>query len=239
MGKFNRFARQFGRACGDYNLILPADIILLPLDTTYDSLALLHWIHYKSTKTPQHFEIIPIYFYCTDEPNDFAQNFLIDFCSKKNLQLQSRKIPKQNSHFSLLSLYANCCLELKCNKFAVSDCLDDLDSILLSNMATFGTSDIPNVIQQAIPGVFIIRPFAYLSKKEIEDFGSKNNFPNEISGQIIPNDPAIEIAKSALYHMADGNCNALFNVFHSLFDVRHLYLGVGTGQISKDDDDEL
>ena len=199
----------------------------------------MHWIHYKNTKTPQHFTIIPIYFYCSNELNDNALKFLTDFCSKKKIELQHIKIPEQDSRSTLFSTYASYCSKLNCNKLAIVDCLDDLDSILLSNMAVHGTSDIPNVIQQVNPSVSIIRPFAYISKSEIDDFGQQNSFPNEKTGPIIPPDPSIEIAKQALYHMADGNCNALLNVFHSLFDVRHLYIGVGDGSTDDTNFDQI
>lgn len=194
-------------------------------------------MYYKWTKIPSHYNLVPVYLYSSSSPNEESISLLNDICSKKKLNLKIKQIPDTSTREQLFHEYLLCCLQFGCNKFAISDSVDILDSILLKNMAYHGITEMPNVIQNLEQGVALIRPFAYLSQYEINNFAVQNGFKNSPTSPQIHLPPQVEIAQKALYHLSEKNSDVLLNIYHSLYDVRRLYLGNGTGEIISQSDD--
>lgn len=233
--KSKRFARQFGRACGDFDICNNdgVDHFLVPVDNDIPHQMLLHWIHYKTTKMPNHFKITAVHFYDTDAPNEETVAVLNAFCEKrKNLPIVYKKVAKPASRVAYNTLLVETAVELGCNKVALPDSLDFMNCTILRNMALDGCFSGLSVVETVklnddAPPVKITRPFCYCSDEEIQKFGEAREFVDKPTGIQLEAEEFMEVAKRGLDMLKGESTNVDMNIFHSQFSIQKKYLMTG------------
>lgn len=238
--KSKRFARQFGKACGDFNIVDPADHFLIPVDSDYPHLALLHWMNYKTTKMPQHFKITLVHFHDTPEPNPETVECLKKEASKRKLNIEFKKVEKPADSAQYYKILVEAAIEMGCNKVAIPDSLDFCDATILTNMSKKGMFDGLSIVQpvkinDSTPEVSLTRPFCYLADNEIEKFGQGSEFLNKPTGIVLEEDPYMNTARLALIDMIRDYSNVRMNFFHSQFAIQKKYIGTGEGELHDDE----
>lgn len=234
--KSKRFARQFGKACGDYNIVDPADHFLIPVDCDYAHVSMLHWMQYKTTKMPQHFQITLVHFYDTPEPNTETAEYLKEEADKRKLKLEFKKVEKPADSCQYYKMLVETAIELGCNKVTLPDSLDFCDATILTNMCKKGMFDGLSIVQpvklnDTAPEVSLTRPFCYLADHEIEKYGQGSEFPNKPTGIILEEEPYMKTARLALIDMIRDYTNVRMNFFHSQFAIQKKYIGTGEGEL--------
>ena len=243
---FPRVAKQFGKAVGQFDLINGADKILVPVDLDHPSLSLLFWLHHKSRKMPQHFVSCPVYFHSDPTPSPDLVSYLTEYAQKQEATIQFRQCSQPENKAALLKMYINTAIELQCNKVALVDSLDYITAMILNNMCTQGQFEGPPVKQEVkvesetgVQNITIIRPFAFLTDDEIEEFASKSELPNTPSGVHIAEDPSLSICRAAIQHVLDESSNTRMNMFKSQYAIQRKYMGVGEESIADVDAEDL
>ena len=241
--KSKRFARQFGRACGDFGICNNdgVDHFLVPLDRDIEHQMLLHWMYYKTTKMPNHFKITAIHFYDSDEPNAETVSCLNEFCEKRrNLPIIYRKVVKPANRVAYNTLLVETAVELGCNKIALPDSLDFLNCTIIRNMALDGCFNGLSIVEkvklnESSPETMITRPFCYCTDEEIKKFGEAQNFQDKPTGIRLENEEFFEIAKKGLDMLKGESTNVEMNIFHSQFSIQKKYLMTGDGPAEEED----
>jgi tRNA(Ile)-lysidine synthase TilS/MesJ len=234
--KAYRFARQFGKACGDYDLVnnAGADQFLVPVDHDIPHQALLWWLHYKSQKMNGGMRTTSVHFYDTDDPNPATVGFLTQFCQSMASPLVLRKIPPGADRVAYGAALVGAAVELGCNKVALPDTLDWINGTTLMNMALEGVYDGPAIsetvrLSPEAPEVRIVRPFCLVPDAEFAAFAESHHFTEAPTGVRIADDPYIERAKQAfeILNRVNPGTNASNNFFRSQFRVAPKHLGTG------------
>ena len=241
--KSKRFARQFGRACGDFDICNNdgVDHFLIPFDHDVQHQMLLHWINYKTTKMPNHFKITAVHFYDTDEPNQQTVTALNEFCAaRKNLPIVYKKVTRPETAVAYNTMLVETAVELGCNKIALPDSLDFMNCTILKNMALEGCFNGLSVVQTVklndqSPPVKITRPFCYCSDEEIAKFGEALGFVDKPTGIRIEPEEFMEVAKRGLDLLKGESTNVDMNIFHSQFSIQKKYLMTGGEEEDKNE----
>ncbi|KAH0790562.1 tRNA 2-thiocytidine(32) synthetase TtcA [Histomonas meleagridis] len=238
-----RFARQFGAGCGDFNIVNNegTDHFLIPIDSDYSHLSLLHWMRYKVSKVPKGFKITAVHLYTTDEADPQTTKYLDEFCESLKVTNHYRKVDNVNGEEVYYEILVNLALELDCNKVAIPENLDFLDATIITNMAKNASFDCPSIVQKIKlyadkPEVLITRPFCYINDTEIKTFSELKDFPNRPTGLIIPENPYMDQARKSLEMLVLQSSNVKMNFFRSQFSIQRKYIGTGDGQIGTEDD---
>ena len=223
-----RFARLFGQACGDFQIIKEdgTDDFMIPLDCDYLSLCLLHWLCYKNTKEINQFRITAIHFYETEEADSETYQYLSEFCNRLKIKIIFKKVIKPHDRTMFNQILVDAAEELGCNKIVLGDNLDFLNAVLLTNMCN-GRFVCNSVVEMLKSGIYFVRPFCYLNNHEIQLFATQKGFPNRPTGISIKEDPFMETAHKAIEMLRLESANVKLNFFKSQFCVRSKYIGTG------------
>ena len=238
-----RFAKQFGKGCGDFDIVNNngTDHFLVPIDCDYIRLTLLHWLHYKTTKVPKHFKLTPIFLYSTDEPDPETVKYLNDFVQKYGLDIKYKKVDETcKDQISYNKILVDLALEYDCNKVALPDNLDYLNAVIITNMARNAKFDCYDVCQRIKlyddkNEVILVRPFCYVDDEEIKAFAELKEFINKPTGFKLEEDQMIDISRQAINMLIDEYSNVRMNFFHSQFCVQKKYIGVGNGEVMSEE----
>ena len=238
-----RFARQFGSGCGDFSIVNNegTDNFLIPVDTDYFHLSLLHWMHYKAKKVPSGFKITAVHLYTANEADPETTKYLNEFCENMKLTINYKKVDSTDREEVYNKVLVDLAIELGCNKIAIPDNLNFLNATILTNMSKNSSFDCPSVVQRVKlyndkPEVLITRPFCYVSDYEIQTFSEAKEFPNHPTGLVIQEDPFMEKARKSIEMLVSESSNVQMNFFRSQFSIQRKYIGSGDGQYENEED---
>lgn len=242
------FAKKFGSACGDFNIVNNngIDHFLIPVDLDYPHQTLLYWIHYKTTKIPKHFKITAVHFYSTDNVNEETNSHFTELCNKLQIPYKIKKVESPSNNAEYIQILAKEAVENNCNKIAIPDSLDYLNAFLLTNMATAGIFNGAQITQSiSIPNgdsvseVILTRPFCYASDEDIKNFGIECDYTNKPSGISVDEDPYMAIARKGIEQLISDYSNVRMNFFHSQFSIQKKYIGIGEDKVLEDPEDDF
>ena len=184
---------------------------------------------------PNHFIVHPVYFYDSPEPNTDSINQLTEFVNALGfLSLQTIKVDSPLNQNQIIRSYLKVAESLECRRIVLDDTMDYLDAAILCNMcinADFSGPSVHQTVKHSTDPqkvISIIRPFCYITDKDIETFGSKMEFPNTPTGAHAPENSAMSICRSAMADFGEyQGSNARRKIFDSQFAVQRKYVGDG------------
>ena len=228
----SRLAKQFGKACGEFNLLDGKDKILIPFDLSVPTICLGALLARKASKMPVHFTLVPIHLFSSPEPNPNTKAALDEIVHTFGIsdEVTYRCVEQPDDQLALTKLFVSLAQELSCNKVALPDSLDYMDAVILKNMCVNGIFDGPAAHQvsktESEEPIAIIRPMTYTRDHEIAKFGKDNEIESAPTGISISEDDAITICREALEMFpVDPSTNTYMNFFHSQFAVQRKYVG--------------
>lgn len=242
------FAKKFGSACGDFNIVNNngTDHFLIPVDLDYQHQTLLCWIHYKTTKIPKHFKITAVHFYSTENVNEETNAHFTELCEKLQIPYKAKKVDNPSNNSEYIQILANEAIESGCNKIAIPDSLDYLNAFLLTNMATAGifsgaqiTQNIKIANKDSESEVILTRPFCYASDEDIKNFAVECGYENKPSGISIDEDPYMAVARKGIEKLISDYSNVRMNFFHSQFSIQKKYIGIGEDKVLENPEDDF
>lgn len=238
-----RFAKLFGRGCGDFDIVNNdgSDHFLVPIDCDYTKQSLLHWLHYKTTKVPNHFRLTPIFIYEGEEPDAETVQYLNEFVKRYGLEIVYRRATADPSDPAACNrMLVDFALEFGCNKVALAENLDHLNAVILANMAQNARFDGCDVCQHVRPyedraEVQLVRPFCYVDDGAVRAFAELKEFANRPTGFAPAEDPLLAVCRESIDMLVDECSNVRMNFFHSQFCVQRKYIGSGDGEALDED----
>ncbi len=178
------------KAIDDYNMIEEGDKIAVGLSGGKDSVTLLLALKNLQIFYPKHFEIIAL----TIDPgsNTFDTSVLEELCNKLNIEYVVERTNIKEVVFDIRKEKNPCslCANLRrgalngvaeahgCNKVALGHHMDDvIETFFLSlfyegNIHTFAPTT-----YMSRKNIVTIRPFIYVTEKEIKGFAKRNEIP--------------------------------------------------------------
>ena len=182
--------KKMNRAFSEYPMLSDGDKIAVALSGGQDSLALLHLLEIRRTISPERHDIIAIHIVGdTRGPKDTPLHKpLIDWLDANRyayvvspLQIADDEKLPMSCHrctWNRRSTIFQIANRLGCNKIAFGHHFDDMVETALLNLLYQGRMATMFPYDVYFGGVFsLIRPFTYVSKKEIASFAYANNFP--------------------------------------------------------------
>ena len=190
---------QARRAIDDFNMIDDGDKIAIGLSGGKDSLTLLYALYYLKKFYPKKFDIIAITIHPGSET--FKTNELEKICKEldieyiiynSNISQVVFDIRKEKNPCSLCAnmrrgMINSIAIEHGCNKIALGHHSDDvMETLLMSLFLNGKIHTFSPVTYLSRSDVKTIRPFIYVSEKEIRAVAREKNFP--IMGKCCPFD---------------------------------------------------
>lgn len=232
-----RLNRKIGKAMHDYTMISDGDSVIVAVSGGVDSLALGVMLHYWQSKAPITFQLKYIHidhgFWRNSEMSLAPQAAIGEQLNRFGLNLDVHNEyaiePEERTCFSCSrnrrSQLFELARELGCNKIALGHHKDDLVETFFLNAIYSGNISTMKPNQQLFAGnLSIVRPMAYLEKKEVieiaEGYGVepvKNLCP-------IADDARREKIRGFLEDLYKDEPSAKNSVFAALSNVRKDYL---------------
>jgi len=232
-----RVRRGVGRAIHDWNMILDKDRILVALSGGNDSQTLLQVLFFLQQKAPVKFDIIPVHvdpgFECSfvKELESYVEtNFFPLRVEYTDYGVRAHaKENRENPCFFCARLRRNKLFEIAreqgCQKIALGHNKDDIIETLFINIFYAGKIGTMKPKQSFFNGSLdIIRPLAYVEKKDIVSFSKLSGFP-----EFVNNCPSADVTKRGevrqmLENLYKHNRHIKGNIFRAMGNVASDYL---------------
>ncbi|MEW6170935.1 MAG: ATP-binding protein [Candidatus Omnitrophota bacterium] len=227
--------RGVGRAIADYNLIENNDKILVAVSGGKDSLSLLKILQMRQSFAPVKYDILAVHInmgYPCQQPkileSFFKENDINYYIEKLNI-LKPGQTRKDITCFWCSWNRRKAIFELAgkfgCNKVALGHHKDDITETILLNMFFQGEISAMAPRQELFQGkITIIRPFAYVEEKILEQFATRCNFP--IPHCTCPNAKTSKrtLMKKIIKNLEKDIKDVKNNIFQSLKRIKTDYL---------------
>lgn len=190
---------QARRAIDDYNMIDEGDKIAIGLSGGKDSLTLLHALYNLKRYYPKKFDIMAITIhpgsdtFKTDELEKLCKNLNIEYIVyNSNITQVVFDIRKEKNPCSLCAnmrrgMLNSIAIENGCTKIALGHHSDDvIETFLMSIFLNGKIHTFSPVTYLSRSDVKVIRPFIYVSEKDIKSLARKLKFP--VVGKCCPMD---------------------------------------------------
>ena len=190
---------QARRAIDDYNMIDEGDKIAIGLSGVKDSLTLLHALYNLKRYYPKKFDIMAITIhpgsdtFKTDELEKLCKNLNIEYIVyNSNITQVVFDIRKEKNPCSLCAnmrrgMLNSIAIENGCTKIALGHHSDDvIETFLMSIFLNGKIHTFSPVTYLSRSDVKVIRPFIYVSEKDIKALARKLKFP--VVGKCCPMD---------------------------------------------------
>jgi len=175
--------KKTGQAIFDYQMIEENDRVLLGLSGGVDSFSLLQVLLMRRIKIPYHFELFAVYVrmpWIKDESKilaSYLKQYGIELIIK-DIDIAGEEITCFWCSWNRRKIFFELADELSCRKIALGHNLDDIVESILMNLYFHGEISALVPKQSFFGGkLFIIRPFAYVEKKDILRFAKSFAFP--------------------------------------------------------------
>lgn len=229
-GKVRTVYKQMGKAIYDYKMLAPEDRVLVAVSGGADSLALLKLFLMRKRRVPFDFEIIA----CFVDTNfvKVDKDALIKYFKDNgiNYLIKELKIKEESRNcfwcsWSRRKILFETAKRFSCNKIALGHNLDDITETILMNMFFFSQiSSAPPALDMFSGRVKLIRPLAYLKKKDILDFARQLLLPFASHSCVYGEGTRREKVKNLIKDL-EGICPQVKkNIFRSLGKIRKDYL---------------
>ncbi|MFO8052494.1 MAG: ATP-binding protein [Candidatus Omnitrophota bacterium] len=229
-GKVRAVYKQMGKAIYDYKMLSEGDKLLVAVSGGADSLALLKLFLMRKRRVPFDFKIIACFvdtnFIETDKDllvkyfEDNGVNYII-----KNLEIKKEDRNCFWCSWSRRKILFETAKTLGCNKIALGHNLDDITETILMNMFFFAQiSSAPPALDMFSGRVKLIRPLAYLKKKDVFEFAQQLLLP--FVGHSCPygQETRREKVKKIIRELEENCPQIKKNIFRSLGKIRGDYL---------------
>lgn len=196
-----RIIGQARRAIDDFNMIDEGDKIGIGLSGGKDSLTLLHALYYLKKFYPKKFDIMAITIhpgsdtFKTEKLEEICNNLGIEYIVyNSNISQVVFDIRKEKNPCSLCAnmrrgMLNSIAIENGCNKIALGHHSDDvMETLLMSIFLNGKIHTFSPVTYLSRSDVKTIRPFIYVSEKEIRAVAREKDFP--VMGKCCPFDGA-------------------------------------------------
>lgn len=187
------------KAIDEYNMIEDGDKVAIGLSGGKDSLTLLHALYYLRKFYPKKFDIMAITIhpgsetFKTDELEKLCKNLGIEYIIyNSNITQVVFDIRKEKNPCSLCAnmrrgMLNSLAIEHGCNKIALGHHSDDvMETLLMSIFLNGKIHTFSPVTYLSRSDVKTIRPFIYVTEKEIRAAARENNFP--VASKCCPRD---------------------------------------------------
>lgn len=231
-----RVRHGVGKAIHDWKMISDKDRILVGVSGGKDSQALLHLLYFLQKRAPVKFDIIPVHVDPGFE-NSFVGELAAHVGSYTPLRVEHTdfgvrahsKENRENPCFLCARLRRNRLFEIAretgCQKIALGHNKDDLIETLFINMFYAGKIGTMKPKQSFFKGKLdIIRPLAYVEKKEIVSFSKRLGLPDFVNNCPSANRTKRDEIRQMLENLYKRNKHIKGNIFRSMGNVAPEYL---------------
>lgn len=229
-GKIRNVYKQMGKAIYNYKMLSQGDKVLVAVSGGADSLALLKLFLMRKRRVPFDFKIIACFvdtnFIKTDK-NVLIKYFKdngVDYIIK-NLEIEEKDRNCFWCSWSRRKILFETAKALGCNRIALGHNLDDITETILMNIFFFAQiSSAPPALDMFSGRIKLIRPLAYLKKKDIFEFAQLLLLP--FAGHNCPYGENTRRQKvKKIIKELEKNCPQVKkNIFRSLGKIRKDYL---------------
>lgn len=237
IGLNKRVNHLVGKAIHDWNMILENERILVGVSGGRDSQALLEILFSFKKKAPINFDILPVYIDAGFE-DSFAEEFK-EYVENKygTLRIEYKNYGvlahsdenSENPCFLCSRLRRKRLFEIAkendCRKIALGHNKDDIIETLFINIFYAGKIATMKPRQSFFNGgLDIIRPLAYVEKKDITLFGKRFALPEFVNNCPSANKTKRSEIRSLLETLYKNNKNIKGNIFRAMGNVATEYL---------------
>jgi tRNA 2-thiocytidine biosynthesis protein TtcA len=229
--------RSIGRAMHDYAMLADADRVLIAVSGGVDSLVLTWVLDYWQHKAPIQYDILAVHIDSGFDPStshkvagqlqNIGVRHLIektDFWQRATASEEGKSVCYHCSRLRRNRLFA-IAEEKGCNKIAFGHHRDDILETFFINLLYAGNISTMVPKQKLFSGrVHIIRPLAYLEKKDIMETAAaasivpvKNPCPRDA-------DSKRQEARKVMAMLSELDPRVKSNIFAALANIRHEYL---------------
>jgi len=236
-GLKKRVGHLVGKAVHDWNMILENERVLVGVSGGKDSQALLNILFYLKKKAPINFDILPVYIDAGFE-GSFAKD-LKQYVEKVygTLQIEYKDYGvlahsdqnRENPCFLCSRLRRKRLFEIAkengCKKIALGHNKDDIIETLFINIFYAGRIGTMKPCQTFFNGALdIIRPLAYVEKKDITLFGKMHGLPEFVNNCPSANKTKRSEIRNLLDALYKQNKHIKGNIFRAMSNVAADYL---------------
>jgi tRNA(Ile)-lysidine synthase TilS/MesJ len=214
--------KEAGRAINDYKMIEDKDRVLVGVSGGKDSLALLKVLQLRREHLPIDFSMTACYVavdFSTTDRKRLEAHFKREDISYviKELDLKTEDIGCFWCSWNKRKLLFETARDYSCNKVALAHHLDDIVETILMNLFFRGEVSSMRPRVDLFGGeVSIIRPFAYLEKKALEDFAAKVRLPDTRHSCPYASDSKRRVINEAVAKLYRRFPHVKTNIFRSL-----------------------
>ncbi|MBM3251767.1 MAG: tRNA 2-thiocytidine(32) synthetase TtcA [Candidatus Omnitrophica bacterium] len=229
-------SKKVGKAIGDYKMISHKDKIVVGVSGGKDSITLLKMLKFRQTFAPIKFDILAVYIDFGYSPGLCER--LKKFFKKQHIDYHIEKVDifkKAKNQDEINCFWCSwnrrkalfeTADKFGIKKVALGHHFDDIIQTVLLNLFYQGEISAMNPKQELFKGkITIIRPLAYVEKKEISRFARReNDFAYEKCSCPKAGDTKRALVEKVIREIAYKNPQIKKNIFHSIKRIKRDYL---------------
>jgi tRNA 2-thiocytidine biosynthesis protein TtcA len=229
-------SKRVGKAIGDYKMISHKDKIVIGVSGGKDSITLLKMLKFRQTFAPIKFDILAVHIDFGYSPK--LPKMLKKFFKKENIDYHIEKVDifkKAKNQDEINCFWCSwnrrkalfeTAAKFGIKKVALGHHFDDIIQTVLLNLFYQGEISAMNPKQELFKGkITIIRPLAYVEKKEISRFARlENDFSYEKCSCPKAGDTKRALVEKVIREISYQNPQIKKNIFHSIKRIKRDYL---------------
>jgi len=229
-------SKKVGKAVGDYKMISDKDKIVVGVSGGADSITLLKMLKYRQTFAPVNFDILAVHIDfgysrgLAKKLKEFFKKEKIDYHIVKVDIFKKAKDKGQINCFwcswNRRKALFETAAKFGFKKVALGHHFDDIIQTVLLNLFYKGEISAMNPKQKLFKGkITLIRPLAYVEKKEISRFARlENDFAYEKCSCPKAGDTKRALIEKVIREVSQGNPQIKKNIFRSIQRIKKDYL---------------
>ncbi|MBM3248892.1 MAG: tRNA 2-thiocytidine(32) synthetase TtcA [Candidatus Omnitrophica bacterium] len=229
-------SKKVGKAVGDYKMIADKDKIVVGVSGGMDSITLLKMLKYRQTFAPVQFDILAVHIDfgysagLSRRLREFFKKEKVDYYIKKVNIFKKAKSKNEINCFwcswNRRKTLFETAAKFGFKKVALGHHLDDIIQTVLLNLFYKGEISAMKPKQELFKGkIKIIRPLAYIEKKEILRFARReNDFAYEKCSCPNAGDTKRALVEKVIREISQNNLQIKKNIFRSVQRIKKDYL---------------